>query len=285
MNQLLNIYSNSIIAAEIVICAMEHEEKIAALTEDEPSVAMGIQDVIRRLGSLMESAKICVSHGVGHAIRVSVHVRRALRADTRIPPSERIAILLAALLHDADDRKFFMAHEGLDNARRIVRQTFPDLEDRVATIIGYVATSKNGDSIPPEAIERPWVLWPRYADRLEASGWVGVVRCWEYTQSSKRFLYTSDTRRARTMDELSIVASKERFSAYRGESASMIDHYYDKLLHICPFDSGNAYLDRQSRLRAARPMAVCLVFGEKGTVSEFVLDYARSQVELEYAAE
>ena len=46
------------------------------------------------------------------------------------------------------------------------------------TMIDYVSASKNGNSVPEEALETPEVLWVRFCDRLEAIGTIGVVRCY-----------------------------------------------------------------------------------------------------------
>jgi uncharacterized protein len=254
------------------------DEKIAS--DDE--ISEKLSEAESMLSSILEEAKVCVSHGIKHAVRVMTHVKRALARDKIIPPNERLAILLAALLHDADDRKFFPKNVNYENARKILRLLFPMIEERVVNLISYVSASKNGNSIPEEAKSYPWVLWPRYADRLEGTGWVGVVRCWEYTLSSGTRLFTEATLRARTESEVNATATKERFLAYKGASASMIDHYYDKLLHICPFESENPYLDHQSRVRRKALVSVCIVFGMLGSLPEAVLKTARLSVDEEF---
>lgn len=235
----------------------------------------------RMLTKTLSDAKVCRSHGIGHAIRVMTHAARALRLDSRVPRSERIAVMLAALLHDADDRKFFKTWSSLDNARQILRATFPALEDRVCTMIDLVSASKNGNSVPPEAVDRPWILWPRFCDRLEACGWIGVERCWEYTMTKGLPLFTAETPRGSTVEAIRAIATPERISEYKGNSVSMIDHYFDKLLGMS-FVSGSSYLDGQCRSRLPRMMAVCMVFGEMGGITEAVLEYAKSQVDAEF---
>lgn len=42
----------------------------------------------------------------------------------------------------------------------------------VVTFLG----SANGNSIPEDALHEPELLWPRWADRLEATGEIGIVR-------------------------------------------------------------------------------------------------------------
>lgn len=36
--------------------------------------------------------------------------------------------------------------------------------------------SKNGNSVPDDAVREPELLWPRWADRLEATGEIGILR-------------------------------------------------------------------------------------------------------------
>lgn len=58
-------------------------------------------------------------------------------------------IILACLLHDADDRKYFPIHTNYENARQILTDEKVDA-DRIEQIIGMikvVSYSKNGDSI------------------------------------------------------------------------------------------------------------------------------------------
>lgn len=235
------------------------------------------------LKKILEENKVCGSHGINHATRVMTHVRRAIRCTKlKIPNDEQTAILLAALLHDADDRKFFPKNKNYENARKILSMLFPSLENRVIALIGLVSTSTNGSSVPEEAKERPWILWPRLADRLEACGWVGVVRCWDYSVGSSRPLFKHQTPRARDESELWKIATPQRYAGYKGDSPSMIDHYYDKLLHICNFESGNAYLDGEAEQRRGPMVEICLAYGKNGILTSATYEAAKSLVDSEF---
>lgn len=138
--------------------------------------------ICKRLFELLASTPICPSHAYPHAMAVEAHARRALACAAQhlqIPPREAEAVRLAALLHDADDRKLFPASTSdCENARACMGGiAHPELADLVVKLIGWVSTSKNGNRTPDEAVSKPWFLWPRHADRLEAIGWVGVLRC------------------------------------------------------------------------------------------------------------
>ena len=73
-----------------------------------------------------------------------------------------LTLKLAALLHDADDHKYF--EHGSNNAETIVNDALaevdpsqteiedhPKIRDDTLMMIGYVSASKNGNRIPDEA--------------------------------------------------------------------------------------------------------------------------------------
>jgi hypothetical protein len=45
-------------------------------------------------------------------------------------------------------------------------------------MISYVSASANGNRVPERAESEPYLLWPRWCDRLEAIGPIGAVRCY-----------------------------------------------------------------------------------------------------------
>ena len=143
-------------------------------------------------------------------------------------------------------------------------------------MIGLVGCSENGNAVP----ERIRVsghyhfLIPRWSDRLEAVGAVGVVRCYQYNQEKGRPLSGPHSPRPATAAELWGLATPERFAAYQtrgGTSDDMISHYYDKLLHVArpPADIvRNRYLEARAVASATELVEVCLRFGRSGAVDE-----------------
>jgi uncharacterized protein len=95
------------------------------------------------------------------------------------------------------------------------------------------------------------------ADRLEALGETGVERCLAYARHKQLPLATADTLLAHTDADIDRIATPERFAAYasgRVSSVSVIDHFWDKLLHIGNMtDSGitNRHLIGEAQRRAA----------------------------------
>ena len=65
----------------------------------------------------------------------------------------------------------------------------------------------------------------------------------------------------------------ERFEEYQraGESKSMMDHYYDKLLQIAHFDAArvqNTYLQEEAKSRVQPLLDICVEYGRSGKVPE-----------------
>lgn len=243
-----------------------------------------LEKAAKLLADLLTKNNVCPSHGVLHALRVARHAARALRHCTwKKSDKQYLAVILAALLHDADDRKFFPNNANYDNARRIIHEIGleTDVETSIIEMIKVISTSSNGNSIPTTAIDEPWILYPRYADRIEAIGWTGIVRCWEYTLSSGVPLYTDATPRADDEKKVAAVATSARFEAYKGKSDSMLDHYLDKLLHIGNFRSGNAYLDGMTRRRNGPLVEVVTIFGKLGHLPDDLFARARAEAEKE----
>lgn len=217
------------------------------------------------LGDLLNEHDVDDGHGIKHALSVVDHAKKALMHDTHSKDIKE-AILLASLLHDADDRKFFPDNKTHQNARHILSEigAEDDLADLVVDMIDLVSCSSNGNT-PHEPM---WMLIPRFADRLEAIGKIGIVRCWQYSKHKNMKMFTSETPRATSLKELLDIASPERFAGYKGTSESMMDHFYDKLLHLHKIQTKNAYLKCEAKQRHSIIVDFCLDFGKNGTIDE-----------------
>lgn len=171
------------------------------------------------------------SHNADHAYAVWSHAHQALKVYRgELSREQQDAIELAALLHDVDDRKIFPGHNDFEHARTILREIgWTGDHNLVIEMIDLVACSKNGN----RSHQHPWMLYPRYADRLEAIGEIGIERCMQYTLAVGRPLHCESTLRCSNHDQLEGIIVG-RFEEYleRKVSDSFIDHCYDKLLHI-----------------------------------------------------
>ena len=153
------------------------------------------------------------------------------------------------MLHDIDDKKLFKA--GSKNAEAILSKVMEEYGDgltmcqiepkdvikEVHETISYVSASDNGNNIPKRALKHPELLWVRFADRLEAIGAIGAVRCYQYNTEKGEKLYASTTPRPKTREEVWANVTPDRFEKYMRtkDSDSMMDHYFDKLLQIARF--------------------------------------------------
>ena len=229
------------------------------------------------LAALCEAHHIDEYHGVKHASAVLAHAERALDAASPPVSSDRaLSVMLAALLHDADDRKYFgkESAKAMANASRIMAEAGAPAAVIVdsLTMISLVSCSANGNSCPPECMEEPSLLWPRWADRLEAAGEIGVARCYLHNLKAGEPLSCATTPRPSSEAEAFALATEERFAAYQssgGHSDSMLYHYFDKLLQVArpaPELVRNAYLEEQAKQRAAPLLTVCLAYAETGRV-------------------
>lgn len=211
---------------------------------------------------IMDEVAICPSHNLDHLYKVFQHCRQALEEEG----VERRLCNYAAILHDIDDGKFFST-QSYTNAKRLLHRLSQEDVDEVIKMISLVSSSVNGDHVPEECKEKPWLLYPRHADRLEAIGQVGVWRCYRYCKTINLPLFTSDTLKAKNEEDLwQNVATEERYKAYKGKSASMIDHYYDKLLRLGLFETSNAYLQKIKQERIGIMVKVVMNFASTGKV-------------------
>ena len=242
------------------------------------------EDVMQREIELVDrtlKGKVDSSHGLEHALLVLEHVDRALEVtDLILSVEQKEAVRLAALLHDVDDRKYFPQNQHYENARAIMSERPENIREIALRMIDLVSCTKNGNSkvarewngLPAFVIDETteWMLYPRYADRLEAMGMMGIYRTWLYNHHVNRPDFTPQTPRARTVDELYAIASKERFEHYlkvggKVGQSSLIDHYYDKLLHISDLGN-NPYLKEEARKRHQITEEFLLEFGRTGTI-------------------
>ncbi len=218
------------------------------------------------LSGLLEVAKVDAGHGIDHANRVLEHANKALQHEKPLPGLVKEAIQLAALLHDADDSKFFPNNTDQQNTRYILAKVGAkdNLSELVIEMISLVSCSKNGNKV----VKPEWLLIPRFADRLEAMGRIGVIRCWQFTKHKDRPLFLDSTPRPCSLQELQTIATPERFAQYTGGSDSMVDHFYDKLLHLVGMETTNEYICREAQDRHKVLVDFCIQFGLTGVVDE-----------------
>lgn len=205
---------------------------------------------------------VCISHGIDHALAVLNHAKKAL-IEVDIDEEDKETVLFAALLHDADDKKLFPLNKNYENLRKILVNKKSHFTSQVIEMVELVSASKNGDRIPEAIKHKMWMLIPRYADRLEAIGIIGIQRCYQYTKTTNEPLYLPSTLRLISEDSI-ITESIRRYENYSGNSDSMMDHFYDKLIAVSIFPYRNSYFDEESAKRRKPIIDFVKYFGEHG---------------------
>ena len=153
----------------------------------------------------------------GHDIWHTVRVHDLARTICSEEGGDEGIVRMAALLHDADDRKLF-GDNGLANAWGFMSSHgIPyDVAEKVCTIISQISF-KGSDSVTPDTIEGRIV---QDADRLDAIGAIGIARAFAYGGSRGRAMHIPGETPKEGMDA----------EQYFANSGTTINHFYEKLL-------------------------------------------------------
>lgn len=154
-------------------------------------------------------------HDYFHTLRVYKNAELLLKNK---PDADSEVCLLAAILHDVDDRKISpLTHEGKGNARKFLRENNYDTEkiDFICKIISEVSFSENTGK--PDTIESQIV---QDSDRLDAIGAIGIARTFAYGGKHGREIYNPEIKP-------NVNQSKEQ---YKNSESPTINHFYEKLL-------------------------------------------------------
>lgn len=153
-------------------------------------------------------------HDAEHTLRV---YRTALRIQQE-EGGDRLIVGLAALLHDADDRKLFNTADTLANARAFLsaQNIAPDTTEQICAAIRSVSF-KGTDTQRPATLEGCIV---QDADRLDAIGAIGIARAFAYGGAKGRAMHLPDQ-----PPQLHMNAAQ-----YAANQGTTINHFYEKLL-------------------------------------------------------
>lgn len=218
-----------------------------------------------KLKTFAENSKFDDGHGYDHFIAVFNHAKNAIASeDEELERYQENAILYATLLHDVDDAKFFPNNKNYENARAFLQSEgyAEDVIELVIKMISLVSCSKNGNN--NENISE-WMLFPRFCDRLEAIGKIGIQRAIIYGKHKGRPMHDNNTERVETEEQLQNVATAQRFENYvKGinHSNTTIGHFYDKILHLGKMNTTNSYILKKREERMQE-------------VTDFLFDYWR----------
>ena len=160
-------------------------------------------------------ANDCSGHDFWHSLRVLNNAEKIAKTEK----CNEYIVMIAALLHDTDDRKIFETKD-YENARRIMSDCHltEDTIDQVIDIIREISF-KGTESISPKSIEGKIV---QDADRLDAMGAIGIARAFSYGGNHNRAIHIPDCQPNTNMDG----------TEYRNNEGTTINHFYEKLLLI-----------------------------------------------------
>ncbi len=236
-----------------------------------------LQLLISKVQSFLSHQNLCKSHNLTHMMNVMNSCKQASQ-HIHIPLKYIHILLCAALLHDIDDRKLFPNNKNYENLRLLMCDYDVNDVNLAIEMVSYVSCAQNGDTVTDRAREFDWLLYPRHADRLEAMGLVGIARCYQYTKTLNRILFTEDTELATNEAEVWAIATAERYMNYKGNSKCMMSHYYDKLLRLGKFETSNPYFNEMKKDKMQPMLDVVIKFGLTHEVDveymeELVRDY------------
>ncbi|HAQ63342.1 MAG TPA: phosphohydrolase [Ruminococcaceae bacterium] len=150
------------------------------------------------------------------------HTERVYKTALKLAKTENADLeitALAAILHDADDRKLSPETcESKKNARNILNELGIDSERQTAILkiiseVSFVGT----DSPVPETKEGKCV---QDADRLDAMGAIGIARAFAFGGSRGRQMYNPDIKPTLNADSRTYG---------KNENSTSLNHFYEKL--------------------------------------------------------
>ena len=240
---------------------------------------MSLDRATTELAILLKNSNVDKGHGIDHALKVLEHATHALKHE-KLFTFQQEEVQLAALLHDADDSKFFNTNNYQNAQDILINAGYRcDVVERVIDMIKLVSCSKNLNNDHPRGSRHHWKLIPRLGDRLEAMGKIGIYRCYEYTIHQNRPLIVNSTPLPKTRKEVIALINDEQFQNYQKirESKSMIDHFYDKILHLRLMveQTSNLYIKQQVEIRHDELLEFLVDFANGKFSKKMMNEYSR----------
>lgn len=139
--------------------------------------------LLQKIKELFEND--CSGHDYWHSLRVLNNAEKIAKTEK----CDEYIVMIAALLHDADDIKIFETRD-YENARRIMLDCHltDSTIERVIDIIREISF-KGTETVSPKSIEGKIV---QDADRLDAMGAIGIARAFAYGGNHNRAIHIPD---------------------------------------------------------------------------------------------
>lgn len=187
---------------------------------------------------ITDNTKIDIGHDIGHILMVEKHTLQALKnikIKKHYPKNFKTNVHIAALLHEVGDHK--LVGDNDDSKEVLLKEVLNQICDNehhsdIIKMVDLCSASKWGNKVP-ENIEE-YHLIPRWADRLEATGYIGLTRCFTFTVYKNRPIVDENDDFPSNLKELNKVSPPSRFVEYSNgrKSTSVLCHLLDKVRHI-----------------------------------------------------
>lgn len=159
------------------------------LTGDESNLIRRVAEFTQRY---FDDPRFDASHDFEHVLRVTAIACKILEQENKVAPTEtggpkynNLVVILGALLHDVDDRKYAPRNNDIAVSKQKLLELggSPDLASKVQTLIEGVSFSsekKNPQRVRDILVVIPELAIVQDADRLDAMGALGIGRCFVY---------------------------------------------------------------------------------------------------------
>ena len=201
-------------------------------------------------------------HGFDHVERVyniALGLLKTEKADSNV-------VMLAALLHDADDYKLFGQEvaDNLTNAKRIMSEcnVEPEVQNKVCDVVANMGYSKSLAGIRPTTIEGKIIS---DADMLDAIGVNGIVRTLNYAFARCQ-KYGNPVFDKQVWPELNLTAEEYKMQGRRADNC--INHFFEKTLRLGKMMMTDAGRE-QSKIRLKRMVDFLYGYFDENNVSEW----------------
>jgi len=201
-------------------------------------------------------------HGFDHVERVCDIALKLLQLEK----ADETIVILAALLHDADDYKLFGqdAADNLTNAKRIMNEcgvSF-DTQAKVCEVIANMGYSKSLVGIRPTTTEGKIVS---DADMLDALGVNGIVRTLNYAFARCQ-KYGTPVFDKKVWPEINL--SAEEYKRKGRKADNCINHFFEKTLRLGKMMMTNSGRE-QSKIRLKRMVDFLYGYFDENNVPEW----------------
>jgi len=106
------------------------------------------KSLIEGIDKVCKENNVDSTHGLAHAMKIGRLTEKAVETETTMNEKDVEDVILAAYLHDIDDRKYFTT-ENCENAVRVLKELNISKESikKIIQMIELVSFAKNGNTI------------------------------------------------------------------------------------------------------------------------------------------